>query len=211
MNSKDKYFVLVLMMWMGLMMAQKVPLSDQEAFKVQQLITNKAKNINTLEADFKQVKHLDILQNDIMAEGKMHVKSPDRIKWAYFKPFTYTAVFKKNKLYINDNGNKSSFNLGSSPSFSSLNDLIMKSVRGDMFDEALFNFKFYKTQTVYLVSFIPKQKALLEIIPELQIAFDLNEYTVTQVTMKESDKDYTLLVFKNQKYNITVPDEVFNP
>jgi outer membrane lipoprotein-sorting protein len=190
---------------------QEKAMGKEASGAVQEAITRKAKSIGSLETNFKQIKHLEILQNDVVSEGRMYIKAPDKINWSYLNPFEYTAIFNKNKLYINDNGNKSSVNLGSTRSFTSLNEVIMKSVRGDMFDRSLFDYTFFQADGEVLVKFVPKEDNLRQLIPELHIYFDNTAYTVSKVKMKESDNDYTLLIFHQQKYNISIPDEVFTP
>ncbi|MCF6297175.1 MAG: outer membrane lipoprotein carrier protein LolA [Flavobacteriaceae bacterium] len=187
--------------------AQQTTLSQQESKALRNNIIEKSKKTTSIISDFKQYKHLDFLSNDIISSGKLVYKSPNSIKWEYQKPFKYSATFKKNKLYINDNGVKNNVDLSSNKAFKSLNELIIRSVKGDMFDDVQFKIVYFKD---YTVSFSPKDKKLKSFINEFILTFDKNTLNVIEVKMIESSKDYTLIRFTNQQLNKPVSDAVFS-
>ena len=122
----------------------------------------------------------------------------------------YIAIFKNDKLYINDDGKKSDVDLASSKAFKSLNNLIVKSVKGDMFDEGKFKITYFKHPTYYKAIFYPLDNTMRKLIHEIELKFDISTLDVTEVKMKESSEDYTLLKFLNQKLNVSVPDSEFS-
>ena len=60
--------------------------------------------------------------------GNLVFKSPNTIKWEYTSPYHYSIIFSKNKLYINDSGEKNSIDITSNTIFKSLNDLIVNTI-----------------------------------------------------------------------------------
>jgi len=173
-------------------------------------IIEKSKKTVTIVSEFEQIKHLDFLSNDINSRGSLVYKTPDLIKWEYVKPFNYSIIFKNDKLFINDEGVKSNIDLSSNKTFKSLNNLIIKSVRGDMFDDKLFDMQYFKTQKKYVIKFIPKENSLKSMISVFILSFDKKSLDVLEIKMKENEEDYTLLKFINQKINTAVSDEVFS-
>lgn len=101
------FFVLFLLVNSFFGFSQQERMSKQEADQVRIKIIEKSKNTNTIMGDFVQTKHLDFLSNDIKSTGKLVFKFPDLIKWEYKTPFNYSVVFKNDKLFINDDGDKS--------------------------------------------------------------------------------------------------------
>lgn len=190
--------------------SQEKKISIEEASQLRINIIEKSKKTLTIVSEFEQFKHLDFLSNNIKSSGNLVYKTPNLIKWEYKEPFNYSIVFKNDKLYINDEGIKSNIDLSSNKTFKSLNSLIIKSVRGDMFDDKLFDMQYFENQKKYLIKFIPKEKSLKSIISVFILSFDKKSLDVIEIKMQENTEDYTLLKFINQKINATVSDEVFS-
>ena len=189
---------------------QSNEMSEEASSELVKKVIEKSKNTNSIISDFEQYKHMDFLSNDIKSTGVLTYKTPSSIKWEYRMPFNYSAIFKENKIYINDAGVKSKVNLDGNKIFKSLNKLIIKSIKGDMFDEELFDMTFYQESEFYIVRFKTLDSTINKIVSEFVLTFDKNDLQVIQVQMIESTNDYTLLKFRNQLLNQPVSDEVFS-
>ncbi|GEQ85239.1 cell envelope biogenesis protein LolA [Patiriisocius marinistellae] len=181
--------------------------SEISAFKTAVIETSRASK--TIKSDFIQYKHLDFLDNDIETIGKLQFKAPGFVKWEYTKPYVYSVIFREDKLLINDGGTKNAIDIGSSKMFKKLNDLIVKSVKGDMFDDNDFTVTYFITDKANKAVFVPKDKKLTEYIASFELLFDKKEASVTEVKMIEPSQDYTQIIFKNRLVNTTINDAVF--
>jgi len=141
----------------------------------------------------------------------LYFKEPDVIKWSYSKPYTYSVIFKDKKLFINDAGKKSDVNLASNKVFKKLNDLIARSVRGDMLDDSQFGMKFYKNNQQFSARLTPKDATLSKLFKQIVLSFSSDKYLVSSVQLIEPSGDYTLINFKNKSINQDIPDAVFIP
>ena len=209
MPRKNSLITLIALLVSFFTIAQEVDMSVSASNDLKKRVVKKSEETTSIISDFEQFKHLDFLSDDIKSTGKLTYKSPSSIKWEYKVPFVYSAVFKNNKLYINDDGVKSKVNLDANKTFKSLNNLIVKSVRGDMFDEEKFEISYFENSTTYIVHFKSLDKALKKMISEFVLTFDKENLNVIQVKMIESSDDFTLLKFKNLQLNQSVPDAVF--
>ncbi|WP_338734181.1 outer membrane lipoprotein carrier protein LolA [Mangrovimonas cancribranchiae] len=185
-------------------------MTTTEAENLKALVKSQAKTTKTIVSDFTQYKHLDFLSNDIITKGTLHFKAPNLVKWAYNKPFQYTVIFKNESLFINDEGNKSQIDIGSNQMFKQLNKLIIKSVKGDMFDDNEFKISYFKNDGKSNVHFSPKNTEFSEYIASFQITFN-KKGDVEDVKMVEPSGDYTKIVFSNRTLNTPLTDAVFNP
>lgn len=210
MKIKVYLLPIILIFVSNIAMTQNSSMSVLEAKDLRNKVIEKSKSTTSIISDFEQYKHLDFLSNDIKSSGKLVYKYPNFIKWEYQSPFKYSAIFKNNTLYINDDGNKSDINLASHKTFKSLNDLIIKSVKGDMFDESKFNITYHKSTNNYIVSFVPLDKNMKSLIRKFVLKFDKVTLNVIEVKMIESSEDYTLLKFLNQILNEPVTDSEFS-
>lgn len=181
--------------------------SEIEAFKKQ--VSATSKNTTTITSNFVQFKHLDFLENDIETSGQLVFKAPGLVKWEYTNPYQYSVIFKEDKLLINDGGTKSNVDIGSSKMFKNLNQLIINSVKGTMFDDGDFEISYAKTENYNKAIFIPKNKKIAEYIAAFELLFDRKNGTVQEVKMIEPSLDFTCIVFSNRVLNSTVNDAVF--
>lgn len=204
-----QFLFIVVILISNLTWSQKTVLSTQEATEVKKGVLRNAQNTNTIIAEFIQAKHLSFLSKDIIAKGSLIFKDPNLIKWSYTSPFVYSVIFKENNLLINDAGKKSNVDLSSTKMFKQLNNLIAKSIKGDMFDKQQFEIKYFQKEKDYVVIFTSKEDALNSFIKKFELTFDAKSFQVMKIKMIESPEDYTLITFTNLVVNKEVNDEVF--
>lgn len=205
---KINFFTIIFLFFalMGFAQEQKMTNSEITAFKNE--VTKETKNIKSLKTDFVQYKHMDFLSKDIETSGKMAFKAPNLLNWQYTKPYQYSIVFKNNKIYINDQGNKSTVD-AKSKMFEKINKLIVGSVSGNMFDDNEFTITYFKTKDYNIAKLFPKTATIKKYIKEVNLFFAENESTVSQVKLIEPSGDYTKIVFKNKQVNAKIDDSAF--
>lgn len=189
---------------------QEQKMSDNEIAVFKQSVAVVSKKIKTLSTDFVQYKHLDFLSKDIETSGKMIFKEPNSLLWQYKKPYSYSIVFKNGKIVINDEGKKSTVDIGNSKLFGKINKLIVGSVSGDLFDDKEFSISYFKNKDQNIAKFIPKDAALKKYIKQIELTFDKEDATVVQVKLLESSADYTRIVLKNKIINAKVDEASFS-
>lgn len=193
----------------SLVFAQNTAMSSAEAKAFVTTISSETKEIKTLQADFIQTKKMDFLDKSIVTYGKMSLKSPNTLSWKYTKPYQYSIIFKDNKIFINDQGKKSSVD-AKSKTFEKINKLIVGSSNGKMFSDPEFTVTYFKNGNLNIAKFIPKSAQLLKYIKQIELQFPKNESTVSQVNMTEASGDTTNIVFKNTKINAPISEAEFS-
>lgn len=189
--------------------SQEKEMSSTEIEHLQIRVKKTAKTTKTVQSDFIQKKHLSFLSNDITTYGKLAFKTPNLVKWEYTKPYKYSVIFKNNTLLVNDDGKKNKINIGSSNLFKRMNQLIVKSINGDMFDTSEFDILYYQSANFYKVKFTTKNGNFKKFINRFELLFNKKTYEVMQVKMIEPSDDYTKIIFKNRKQNLIIKNEVF--
>ena len=189
---------------------QEQKMADHEIAAFRQSVSTASKKIKSISTDFVQYKHMDFLSKDIETSGRMIFKAPNLLQWQYRKPYNYSIIFKNGKILINDEGKKSSVDVGNSKMFTKINKLIVGSVSGDMFDDKEFLITYFKTATNNITKLVPKDASLKKYIKQIELTFDKTDATVVQVRLLESSEDYTRIVFKNKVLNGKIDDSVFN-
>jgi len=181
---------------------------DQGAF--QKKMHAVASKTNTLQSNFVQIKHLDILSEDIESNGKLYFKKDNNLRWEYTEPLEYLIVLRNSKVYIRDEGKVSSYDLSGNKTFQKINEMIIRSIQGDlMIDETEYKYEFKESSNLYLVELFPIQKNVQEFMKSIRVCFSKNDFSVQRIKMIEQSGDYTLMTFKNQKVNESISDKVF--
>jgi len=206
---KTKFFLVLLFISSMSVFSQEQKMSTAEINTFKSTVEKETKTIKSLKTDFVQYKHMDFLAKDIETSGKMSFKQPNLLNWQYTKPYQYSIVFKNNKVYINDQGNKSTVD-ANGKMFEKINKLIVGSVSGNMFDDKEFVIAYFKTKDFYITKLTPKTSTIKKYIKQVDLYFPINDATVSQVKLIEPSNDFTKIVFKNKQINAKVDDSVFS-
>lgn len=205
------YYLLLVFVFIGSsIQAQEAEMSASEISSFKEKVIASAKTTQTIKTDFVQYKHLDFLAEDVKTSGKMIFKAPNLVKWEYTSPYQYSVVFKEDELLINDGGTKSKVDIGNSKLFKKLNQLIVNSVKGNMFNDTDFTVSFYKSSKYNKAVFVSKDKKIANYIASFELLFNKDDAQVHEVKMVEPSQDYTRIIFNNRILNSAINDSVFN-
>lgn len=189
--------------------AQNTAMTGTEAKAFVTKVSSETKEIKTLQSDFTQTKKMDFLDKNIVTYGRMSLKTPNILSWKYTKPYQYSIIFKDNKIFINDQGKKSSVD-AKSKTFEKINKLIVGSSNGQMFNDPEFSVAYLKNANYNIAKFTPKSAQLLKYIKQIELSFPKGQSTVSQVNMTEASGDTTNIVFKNTKINAPISASEFS-
>jgi outer membrane lipoprotein carrier protein len=192
-----------------LFFAQNTAMTGAEAKAFVTKVSSETKEIKSLQADFTQTKKMDFLDKSIVTYGRMSLKTPNILSWKYLKPYQYSIIFRDNKIFINDQGKKSSVD-AKSKTFEKINKLIVGSSNGQMFNDPEFSVTYLKNANFNIAKFTPKSAQLLKYIKQIELQFPKNQSTVSQVNMTEASGDTTNIVFKNTKINAPISASEFS-
>jgi outer membrane lipoprotein-sorting protein len=205
------YFALVIVcFWSISFFAQEQKMTETEITAFKQSVSLFSKKTKSLSSDFVQFKHLGFLSKDIETSGKMYYKEPNMVLWQYKKPYNYSIVFKNGKILINDEGKKSTTDVGNNKVFAKINKLIVGSVSGDMFDDKEFSISYFKNKTNTITKFLPKDATIKKYIKQIELTFNKEDSSVQEVKLFESSDDYTRIVLKNKVLNAKIENSFFN-
>ncbi|NOJ75781.1 outer membrane lipoprotein carrier protein LolA [Empedobacter stercoris] len=210
MYMKTKIFILFAFFHLTIF-AQESKMSNAEIENFKKDIVTDSKRIKTLTADFTQYKVMSFLEKPIVSKGKLYLQNPSSMRWNYTQPIDYNVIFNHNEIYINDEGKKSSVDLQGNKKFEKLNQLIVGSVSGNLFNTNDFFITYVKTDKARIAKLQPKIKDVMKYIKEIQLTFYSGQSTVTEVKLIEPSDDYTKILFTNKSLNKTINASVFTP
>lgn len=172
-------------------------------------VAQQAVSSNTVSGRFVQQKHVSFLENNIKSSGKFYFAKPDKIKWAYLEPYQYSAIFKNNTLYINDEGKKSTVDLESNVLFEKLNALIIHSINGKILENGDFEITYAQNDDHYVATLLPTNPVILNLFTEIVLSFHKDNFVIEGVKLIDPSGDYTQIYFKELQINNPIDDSVF--
>lgn len=206
-----KQFCIVLFfLFTGQAFAQEAstPLVSLEAF--QERLKEASGKIQSIEADFRQDKYLDVFAETIVSKGSFAYRKEEKIRLEYTDPLAYLMVINGNQLKILSDGKTNIVSLGTNPMMQEMKTLIAASMIGDLGSlSAGYMTHFLENASSYIARIEPKSAAARQYIREITITFSKTDMSVTTLRLAEAGEDYTEYHFTNRRYNTINSDELF--
>lgn len=200
---------LILLLFSFALVAQENDLSETEIEQFQEEVLFKANDLESLQADFVQTKHMKMMDDETESRGRVYFKAPQVLKWEYSEPYDYKVLFKEGQLHIDDEGQKSTENTSSNGLFEKLGKLVSGTVNGKLLEDAHnFDITYYREGAGTWARVKPKDQKLSRIFSEILLEFD-SEKVIKSVKLQEDSGDYTLIQFENVRINQHIDELVF--
>ena len=194
------------MSWSSTFAQQKVNES-----KVRQQINTVASSMKSMQCDFVQTKQIKMLNEKMVSRGKMYYQQPNKLRWEYTSPYSYTFVLNGTKVLISKGKRNDVINVNQSKMFKEIARIMMNSVVG----KCLTDTKDFKTNIVgsaseYVATLYPQQKQMRQMFQKIVLHFNKVKSTVAMVELVEKKGDKTIIELKNVKTNTPINAKVFN-
>jgi len=164
----------------------------------------------SISSDFTQEKHLTMMEEVLVSQGRFLFKKENKVRWEYFEPIVYAIIINQNRFIINNDGKISEFDTESNKLFKEINNMIVMAIQGNFVDNPEFQASFYQSEQKYLAILTPQNELLSNILTGIEIYFSKPDVAVSEVKFIEPGDDFTKITFINRKANIEIDDEEFN-
>ena len=167
-----------------------------------------AHDLQSIESDFIQTKHIDIFDEDVISNGTFLYCNGTQICLDYTHPTAYRMVIDGNKLMTVSNGRKSVVTLKSNAMMNEMQTMIGACMTGNLSAmSADFDLTYSQDDTRYAITVIPRKQAVRQYIARIEILLDKKDMAVTELIFHENGTDYTRYTFKNRKFNTLKSDD----
>lgn len=181
---------------------------DVAAFE--KMVREPSEQTHSISSNFKQEKHLTMMEEVLVSKGKFLFKKENKVKWEYIEPIVYAIIINENRFTINNDGKISTFDTESNKLFKEINNMIVMAIQGNFVDDPEFRATFYQNKEHYLAVLSPQNDLLKDILTGIEIYFNKTDLAVAMVKFIEPGEDFTKITFMNRKANIEIDDEQFN-
>lgn len=203
-----KILILCLILLQGITSSAMTP---EQKKTVLNKISTAAAALPSMTCDFTQTKKVSLVKETMTSQGKMYYKKPDKLRWEYTSPYTYTFIFNGTKVSVKNSKKKSVIDTQSNKVFKEVARIMMNTVTG----KALNNPADFKTDVAegcsgWLVTLIPKRKDMKSMFNKIIITFRKTDCMVTEIQIYEKNGDSSTIKLKNVKSSVHVDDTLFS-
>lgn len=204
-----KIIVLFIGMMTSLTAVAQTKMTKAEVAVFKQAVETEAKQMKSLASDFEETKHVKVLKNSSKSTGIFRYKN-DKLLWQYNAPKKSALLFLGNKMTMkNDKGRVSTIDLNKNKRFRQLQQLMMASYNGTVFDEDNFTINYFKDSMQKWAVLTPRSKDMGKHIKEVTFWFKNGEHSVSEIKIVENNDDYSVIKLMNRKINESINDNVF--
>ena len=166
--------------------------------------------VETVQAEFIQEKHLQILAKPLKSEGFMAFRQPDALRWEYRSPVpsilamadgTLTRFVKPQDEWIRDTS-------PALPAMQFVMQDITRWLNGRFDANPDFEARLDDGGRIILT---PVRDALARVIRRIELDLDRHPGIIREVRVFEDDANYTRLIFNGVKLNAPLAPSVFRP
>lgn len=185
--------------------------SAQNQNAIIQKINKAASSMQSMQCDFVQTKHLKMLNDKMVSNGKMYYKSPNLLRWEYVSPYTYTFILNDSKVLLKKDKRNDVIDINKNKMFKEIARMMMNSVVGKCLNDAkTFSTTIASSGKEYVATLIPLRKDIKQMYNKIILHFDATNCCVKRVEMYEKSGDFTVIDLKNVQLNKPVNANVFS-
>lgn len=176
-----------------------------------EMIGKSSAEMQTLQCDFVQTKHLKILNDKMVSNGKMYYRQASKLRWEYTSPYSYIFILNDTQVLLKNSNRSDVIDVNQNKVFKEIARLMMNSIVGNcLTDDDSFTTSIQVTADEWVATLVPLKKDMKQMWTRLVLHFDKTSKTVVMVEMHERTGDHTEIRLKNVKVNAPVDDNMFS-
>lgn len=207
-----KTFKIIILVLMGLCSvgANAAGLTAQQKKEAVAKINKAASALKSMKCDFIQTKHLSLLSDKMVSEGKMYYRQADRLRWEYIKPYSYLFIFNGTKVYVGGKSRKDVIDTKTNKVFKEVARIMMGTVTGTALSNSSdFRVDVSGSASDWVVTLIPKKKDIKQMFTKIVLNFTKSNTMISEINIFEKNGDRTNIKLKNIVTNSTLNESLF--
>lgn len=164
--------------------------------------------LQSVQADFVQVKHLKILARPLVASGTFAFQVPQSPRWEYLEPVRSVLIMHDGAVrkFVERDGQLEEERGVQVGSLQIVLAEIGNWLAGRFTDNAMFTVSFIDERTI---RFTPKEQQLAALISAIEIGIGGENGLLDSVLIKEGPDSYTKMTFTDRSINRQLPATLF--
>lgn len=173
-------------------------------------ISGATSKLSSMQCDFVQTKTVKMLNEKLVSKGRMYYQQPNKLRWEYVTPYTYTFVFNGHKVSLKKNNRSDVIDVNQNKMFKEIASIMMNSVVGKcLTDSKSFKTSIKDTPAEWVATLVPQSKELKHMFTSIVLYFNKEKSVVVKVEMLEKNGDTTVIVLNNIIKNQKIDAKIF--
>ncbi|WP_168776967.1 LolA family protein [Muribaculum caecicola] len=186
------------------------PLTAQQKQEVIGRINKTASGLKSMSCSFTQTKYLSLLSDEMISEGKMNYKQPNKLRWEYTTPYQYLFIFNGTKVYVGNESRKDVIDTNTNKVFKEVARIMMSTVTGTALSNSSdFSIDVADGNTQWQITLVPKKKEMKKMFSKIVLLFNKSNLMIAEINIYENNNDRTNIKLKNIKTNGVVNETLF--
>ena len=203
-----KKFIVAVSLLFICFLSQAQTLAVEEIIEKINIATSQMEN---MECSFVQTKHIALLSDKMVSKGKMYYAQPDKLRWEYVTPYTYTFILNGNQVLLKNSNRADVIDVEKNKMFKEIARLMMNSIMGkSLSDTKSFDISIEERPGEWVASLVPLKRDMKQMWQKLVLHFDISKNSVVKVVMYEQSGDYTVIELFDIKKNKSIDEKIFN-
>lgn len=187
------------------------PVTDPQP--ILQDLQNKMSSLGSVYFELTQERHLQLFSDPLKSEGVMLIERPDQIRWETTTP--YQSILLGNRKSVAQfefaDGKWSKLKLGFPQMLQRVMDQMALMNQGKL--DALtsdYTISVATNSSVAVLTLVPKDAQARSILSSLEVKMEPDFSATREVVMHEPGGDFTSILFRHEKRNVTFPTGTFD-
>lgn len=177
---------------------------------VKSQINAAAAKLRTMQCDFVQTKHMRMLNDKMVSRGRMYYVQPNKLRWEYISPYTYTFVLNNSQVMMSRGKKNQVIDVNQSKVFKEITRIMMNSVVGKCLNDGKdFKTSIAGTSTEWIATLVPLKKNMKQMFQTIKIHFNKQRSMVSVVELLERNGDRTVIELRNVRSNQSINGSLF--
>lgn len=190
--------------------AVAAPISAAQQKEVIAKINKATSRLKSMSCSFTQTKHLSMLSDKMVSEGKMNYKQPNKLRWEYTSPYQYLFIFNGTKVYVGNKSRKDVIDTNTNKVFKEVARIMMSTVTGTALSNSSdFSIDVADGNTLWQITLVPKRKEMKKMFSKIVLLFNKSNLMIAEINIYENNNDRTNIKLKNIKTNGVVNETLF--
>ena len=183
------------------------PVTDPQQFKDK--FTAASRQIQTVSADFTQVKQMNLVKDKMVSKGRFYYKQSDKVRIEYQKPFTYLMILNGHSMKVKDEQKESTYNTHSNKMMESINNIMLDCMSGHVYQNRDFTVIVGENPKEFVLEMTPGSRLMKNMFAHIDVYLSKSDYHVLRLNLVEPGGDNILMTFTSSILNQPVDDKLF--
>ena len=186
-------------------------LTDARKQEVIARINSAVSRLHTMSCSFVQTKHLSLLSDKMVSEGRMYYSQPDRLRWEYTSPYKYLFIFNGNKVYVGNDSRKDVIDTNTNKIFKEVARIMMSTVTGTALSNAAdFDTEAAEEKGSWVVTLVPRKKEMRRMFAKITMTVSKSASMISELSIYEKNGARTDIKFKDVLSDAKVDESLFS-